>query len=215
MELFRHLWSFLSCLLCGLTVLCETKPLRNETIAKPLRNETIAKRNHCETRFQTQFYINDIQGSEFSSCEFSRTGVRGLSFWSRSFRELEIWDPLKNDWDFQRSFTWRIIIVSCLIIHEPLSFFYLNSCDTVHFTSGLSQFEFWSFEVWSWVFQNFSLYAQAIQTMATWTPCCLDLAVRTSFPPKVKHMTKRHTCYHGKIELLPFAMYSLLVFQFL
>ena len=33
--------------------------LRNETTAKPLRNETTAKRNHCETRFQTQFYIND------------------------------------------------------------------------------------------------------------------------------------------------------------
>ena len=28
-----------------LTVLCETKPLRNETTAKPLRNETTAKRD--------------------------------------------------------------------------------------------------------------------------------------------------------------------------
>ena len=45
-----------------LTVLCETKP------NKLLPNETVAKRNRCktksnETRFQTQFYINELSFS--------------------------------------------------------------------------------------------------------------------------------------------------------
>ena len=87
--------------------------LRNETIAKPLRNETIAKRD-----FKRSSTLMISRGLSFRAVSF-----RGLSFRSRSFRELETWDPLKNDWDFQRSFTWMIIIVSCLLIHEPLSFF--------------------------------------------------------------------------------------------
>ena len=105
--------------------------LRNETIAKRNHCKTTAKRNHCET-IAKRNHCETISKRDFKrsstlmisrGLSFRAVSFRGLSFRCQSFRELETWDPLKNDWDFQRSFTWMIIIVSCLLIHEPLSFF--------------------------------------------------------------------------------------------
>ena len=68
---------------------------------------------------------------------FRGVSFRGVSFRGLSFRELETWDPLKNDGDFQRSFTWMMVIVSCLLIHEPLSLFFISTHSILFILQGV------------------------------------------------------------------------------
>ena len=96
--------------------------------------------NNCS--FKTAFWnIKRFnKGSEFSRSEFSRTrNLRSLENWLRFSTQFYI----NDNYRFLFTNTWTAKL-----------FFYLNSGDTFHFSRGLSQFEFWSFEVWSWVFQT-------------------------------------------------------------